>query len=115
MKPKSLKRRISFLKEFEKDLKQRKLQKCPDKCIEYICEACYNILKGNIKLPHHSRNKLKKHKKLIRKLADPEPNTSVKRNLLMKTQVGEGLFPVIIKSVLPYLIKLLKKENVYKH
>ena len=59
---------------------------------------------------------LKKHKKLVRQLANPKPKTPIKRKLLVKTQVGEGLFPVIINSILPYLINLLKnKKNVYKH
>ena len=90
------------------------MQQCSNNCIEYICEACYNILRGNIKMPNSLRNKLKKHRKLIRQLANPIPKTSVKRKLLLKTQVGEGIFPVIVERILPYLINLLKKENNVK-
>ena len=117
MERKSLKKRINFLKLFEKDSnKKRHLQHCNDDCVEYICEACYNILRGKINLSNSYRKKLKKHKKLIRELANPKPGTSLKRNLLLKTQVGKGLFPVIIKAVLPFLINLLKKKkNVIKY
>ena len=90
------------------------MQQCSNNCIEYICEACYNILRGNIKMPDSLRNKLKKHRKLIRQLANPIPKTSAKRKLLLKTQVGEGIFPVIVERILPYLINLLKKENNVK-
>jgi len=111
----SLKRRIKFLKSFKKDrTKLKYMQQCSNNCIEYICEACYNILRGNIKMPNSLRNKLKKHRKLIRQLANPIPKTSVKRKLLLKTQVGEGIFPVIVERILPYLINLLKKENNVK-
>ena len=92
------------------------MEQCSNHCIEYICEACHNILRGNIDLSDKLRTKLKKHKKLVRQLANPKPKTPIKRKLLVKTQVGEGLFPVIINNILPYLINLLKnKKNVYKH
>ena len=117
MERKSLERRIRSLLSFKNNLnKKRHIQECSDNCIEYICEACHNILRGNIDLSDKLRTKLKKHKKLVRQLANPKPKTSIKRKLLVKTQVGEGLFPVIINSILPYLINLLKnKKNVYKH
>ena len=115
MEREPLKRRIKFLKSFKKDRNKLKyMQQCSNNCIEYICEACHNILRGNIKMPNSLRNKLKKHRKLIRQLANPIPKTSVKRKLLLKTQVGEGIFPVIVERILPYLINLLKKENNVK-
>lgn len=111
MQRKSLQKRIKFLKSFKKYKdKEKHLQHCSNKCIEYICEACFNILRGNIKLPYNKRKKLKEHKKIIRRLANPKPKTSIKRKLLLKTQVGEGLFPVIIEKILPYLINLLNKR-----
>ena len=112
MEKKSLQRRIKFLKSFKNTKNKGKhLQICSNNCIEYICEACYNILRGKIKLPFNKKKKLKKHKKIIRQLANPKPKTSIKRKLLLKTQVGEGLFPVIIEKILPYLINLLKKKR----
>ena len=111
MQKKSLQKRIKFLKSFKKyKNKEKHLLQCSNNCIEYICEACYNILRGKIKLSDGKRNELKKHKKIIRQLADPKPKTSIKRKLLLRTQVGEGLFPVIIEKILPYLINLLKKR-----
>ena len=115
MEGQSLQRRIKFLKSFKKDRNKLKhMEQCSNHCIEYICEACHNILRGNIKMPTSLRNKLKKHRKLIRQLANPKPRTSVKRKLLLKTQVGEGLFPVIVERILPYLIDLLKNKNNVK-
>ena len=115
MEGQSLQRRIKFLKSFTKDRNKIKhMEQCSNHCIEYICEACHNILRGNMKMPTSLRNKLKKHRKLIRQLANPKPRTSVKRKLLLKTQVGEGLFPVIVERILPYLIDLLKNKNNVK-
>ena len=109
----SLERRIKYLSKFKSVLnRQKKLKKCSDNCIEVVCEACYNILRGKIKLSNNVRKKLKKHKKIIRQLANPKPKTNKKRQILMKKQVSEGLFPVIIEKVLPYLIRLLKNKNV---
>ena len=115
MEGKSLQRRIKYLKSFKNEKNKLKhMEQCPNHCIEYICEACHNILRGNIKMPASLRNKLKKHRKLIRQLANPKPKTSIKRKLLLKTQVGKGLFPVIIERILPYLIDLLKNKNNVK-
>ena len=115
MERKSLKRRIKFLQSFKNDKdKLKHIQQCSNNCIEYICEACHNILRGNIKMTNSLRNKLKKHRKLIRQLANPKPKTALKRKLLLKTQVGEGLFPVIVERILPYLIDLLKNKNNVK-
>ena len=112
MEEKSLQRRIKFLKSFKKDRNKLKhMEQCSNHCIEYICEACHNILRGNIKMSNSIRNKLKKQRKLIRQLANPKPKTSKKRKLLLKTQVGEGIFPILIEKILPYLIHLLKKEK----
>ena len=111
MKGKSLKRRIKFIKSLKNDRNKLKhMEQCSNHCIEYICEACHNILIGNIKMPTSLRNKLKKHRKVIRKLANPKQKTSIKRKLLLKTQVGEGLFPVITERILPYLIHLLRNK-----
>ena len=111
MERRSLERRIRSLLSFKNNLnKKRHIQECSDNCIEYICEACHNILRGNIKMSTSLRNKLKKHRKVIRKLANPKQKTSKKRKLLLKTQVGEGLFPVITERILPYLIDLLRNK-----
>ena len=78
MKGKSLKRRIKFIKSLKNDRNKLKhMEQCSNHCIEYICEACHNILIGNIKMPTSLRNKLKKHRKVIRKLANPKQKTSI--------------------------------------
>lgn len=44
------KQRIKFLKELKKSKnKDDHLQKCSDESIEFICEACHNILQVNIR------------------------------------------------------------------
>ena len=94
----------SFLKEFSDDE------------IHCICEACYNILGGNI-LINKNNNKFKLKKKLIpirnkiRKLGNSKISVKTKRRLLSTPQVGHGILSAIASVVLPSLISLLSQNK----
>ena len=73
-RPRIFRKEVSFLNE------------CSDDEIHCICEACYNILDGNI--PMNKNNKLKLKNKLIpikneiRKLGNSKISVKTKRKLL---------------------------------
>lgn len=74
-----------------------------------LFEICMNIRKNKINLSHNQLKKLKKHKALIRKLADKK--VSLKRKKTLINQKGGAIGTVIgaVSSlVLPLLAKLIK-------
>ena len=91
------------------------LNKLSDDEIHCICEACYNILGGNI--PINKNNKFKLKKKLIpirneiRKLGNSKISVKTKRRLLSTPQVGHGILSAIASIVLPSLISLLSQNK----
>ena len=93
----------SFLKEFSDDE------------IHCICEACYNILGGNI--PINKNNKFKLKKKLIpirneiRKLKNSKISVKTKRRLLSTPQVGNGILSAIASVVLLFPLSLLSQNK----
>lgn len=89
------KKKIEFFKE------------CGDECIDIICEGCYNITRGNIKLRPDQLKKLQDHKFYIRKLADGKVSNKVKRKIL--TQDGNGVLGMLASTLLPLLISSLAK------
>ena len=70
------------------------LNKLSDYEIHSICEACYNILGGNIPINKNNKFKLKKKlipiKNKIRKLGNSKINVKTKRRLLSTSQVGHA-------------------------
>ena len=87
----------SFFKEFSDDE------------IHFICEACYNILGGNIGI--NKNNKLKLERNKIRKLGNSEISVKTKRKLLAIHQVGRGIVSTIATVVLRALISMLSQNR----
>ena len=91
------------------------LNKLSDDEIHCICEACYNILGGNIPINKNNKFKLKKKlipiKNKIRKLGNSKISVKTKRRLLSTPQVGHGILSAIASVVLPSLISLLSQNK----
>ena len=91
------------------------LKELSDDEIHCICEACYNILGGNI--PRNKNNEFKLKKKLIpiknekRKLVNSQISVKTKRRLLSTSHIGHGILSGIASVVLPYLISLLSQNR----
>ena len=118
MKNLQLKQRVNTLSKINQMRKRCDttfLNKLSDYEIHSICEACYNILGGNI--PINKNNKFKLKKKLIpirneiRKLGNSKISVKTKRRLLSTPQVGHGILSAIASVVLPSLISLLSQNK----
>ena len=67
-----------------------------------IRKLCRYVLNGNIKLETRQKNKLKKHKRLIRKISNSGHNT-----IKTAMQKGGSIIQTLIRTVLPLIPALL--------
>ena len=91
------------------------LKKFSDDEIHCICEACYDILDGNIPMNKNNKklklkNKLIQIKDKIRKLGNSKISVKTKRKLLDIPQFGRGIVSAIATVVLPAIISMLSKK-----
>lgn len=85
--------RKAILKEADKNL------------VNSICEICDNTLIGNIPLTQTQKTKVRKHKHIIRKLAQRGQGWKTKREVLH--QHGGAFLPILLSilgSVLPAIL-----------
>ena len=87
----------------------------PDKVINCICEALWNIRwKYNKLICESTKCELKTHlesiKKYIRMLSKRKLSMKKKRAILSKPQVGKGVFTALASFVIPALISLITKK-----
>lgn len=83
-------------------LRKAILKQADKKLVNSICEICDNTLLGNIPLTTSQKGKVKKHKHIIRKLAQRGQGWKKKRESL--TQHGGAFLPIllsVLSSVLP--------------
>ena len=78
-----------------------------DKSLIYtICEICENLLIGNINLNEEQRQKLKRYRRQLRRLAERGEGWGNKKEVLV--QRGGALLPLllsVVASILPTLLK----------
>lgn len=77
------------------------LKVCSDDEINCICECIYNILLGKIPLEEKIKNKLGKHKHILRRLISKGSNKSRKRIIIQK---GGAFLPIILGTILSSLL-----------
>ena len=110
MNNKILKQRINSLKQIKSYRGKKKIEfmkQCEEKCIDAICEGCFNIVRGGVKLTAKQLEKARDYKLDIRRLGDPKTSLNTKRKIL--TQKGSGLLTLIPSLILPLLISALKR------
>lgn len=77
-----------------------------DKPLVYsICEICDNLLKGHVPISEKQKNQLKKHKTLIRKIAQKGEGWKKKKAHLQRG--GAAVLPLLLSilgSVLPSIL-----------
>ena len=102
----------SLLKVNKVDRKQF-IENCPNDCIHALCEACFNLLHNNFQLNQaiirKIKNKLKYIKEDFKKLSNEKIALKTKRKILVKPQVGNGIFSLLATTLIPALISLIKK------
>jgi len=91
-------------RQIDKKAKRALLQS--SQLIRVICECCLNILKGNVTLSKLEKKRLKKHRLLLRRLAERKP-LKTKQKLI---QEGGGAFlPLLLAPILSAITGALTK------
>ena len=109
---KALKKKFNFLRdvgELSKSERKKYLKICSKENIHIICEAVHNVLKGDCSTK--SKKLTKKLRKELEKVANPNYDVTLKRNILSSAQTGDGVFSIIAGTVLPFLIDLLRGKK----
>jgi IS30 family transposase len=99
---------LKLLKDTEsEEQRQGLLETATPSQIRSLTEICHHTLYGYLNFNKASRQKLRKNKKLLRKVASPSRTFKSKRRFV--SQSGGGIFsvllPILLSTVLPALIK----------
>ena len=80
------------------------------KLIPLINEICHNLLNQNVNISKKQKNKLRRHKNLLKCSANKKISNAKKIKKI--GQQGKGLFlPLLFSIVTPLLTSLLNKKN----
>ena len=99
------------------DGKQRAavLRSADDKLVKSICECALNVLHGVVQLKDSEKNRLKKHKKILRRLADSRSRSKNKWRLKKRDiiQSGGSFVPLLLAPLISTVFEkiLLSKSN----
>lgn len=100
---------VSLLGRHGKSPKKRKYllaAACPGE-VDAIAELFTNFLKGNLKVPKQVFQRLERHQKKIREIADKKTSRKHKKELL-GSQTG-GLLQFLIPAIAPFAVQLFRK------
>ena len=110
-----LRHRYKFLKDLtglKKTDRKKFLETCTPQNIDHISEAVYNVVSGACPCKTASRKKkLEVLRKPMKKIANPKTSLSVKKKLLLDKQTGDGIFSILLSTVLPFVVGLLTKKK----
>lgn len=120
---KSVKERFAHFSQAFKEIlganpgKRRSILKKSLPCFtRLICEACLNILKGNLKLPESHYQKLRPHKRFLLSLSKPAVSLSKKKDILIKKKGGAAflaaLAPIALSALSGFLGQTLAKATI---
>lgn len=88
--------------------RKKLVQTYPKEAIDAVCDCAHNSLRGAIPLTKVQKQRLKKHKKVIRTLSNKK--VSIKRKRKILGQSG-GFLPILLKAglaAIPGLLSLIK-------
>ena len=112
---KELRHRHNFLKDLtslKKSDRKKFLESCSQENIDHISEAVFNVVKGYCPCTTAPRKKkVELLQKELKKIANPKTSVEVKRKLLLDKQTGDGIFSILLSTVLPFVIGLLTKKK----
>ena len=95
----------------EKNINKRKrLIKtcCDDNFTKAISECCWNLVNGRVPLSYQKKNRLCKHKRILRELSNKSKNLKLKKKIIQGGGFATAL-PLLIGPVLAGLKVLFKK------
>ena len=97
---------LHVLKTATPKLRKAIVANCDRELVNNVCESVLNVLNGNVRLSACVARKLRKHKAVLRKVADRRVPISGKKKLIV--QRGGFLLP-LLSAVLPALATLIFK------
>lgn len=77
------------------------LKTCDEEEINCICECIHNVLQGKIPLKDQDKQKLNKHKNILRKLVH-KCTHKLRKNIII--QKGGAFLPIILGAILSGLV-----------
>lgn len=97
---------LTILKHSDKIRRKNILKNSSKEQLNTLCNICYNIANGGLPLTSKLKSHLKRHKRVIRLLAQKSLPLSKKRQLMI-SQTG-GFWPMLLASVIPSAISAIK-------
>ena len=94
---------LEFISSAKPKYKRNIINTCDNRLIHVICEACENILHGNLPISVDDKTKLKKHKSKLRKLAS---KSSLEHKKHILGQKG-GFLNILIPSIISCISSLI--------
>ena len=88
---------LKVLKTASPKLRKAILQNSTDDLILCLCEVIANVLNSNVHLSTHQKEKLRKHRNLLRRIVEKRTRVSSKRKLFI--QKG-GFLPLLLAPIL---------------
>lgn len=100
---------LDALRHSDKNQRIALLKSADEKLIKYICECALNVLYGTVSLKSHQKNKLKKHKNVLRKLASAKSRkNSWKSKKRVIVQKGGSFLPFLLQPILEGVLSILQ-------
>lgn len=101
---------LQVLKDASPKLRIAILKNVDAEVLVLLAEICHNYIVGNIDCPKKSLQQLKKHKTIIRKLADPKRKSEKRRKILL--QSGKGFFGLLLTPILSELASYVVEKAI---
>ena len=95
---------LAALYHFNKEQRKAVLQKADAKLDRRICECALNVLIGNVPLSKTHKCRLRKHAKVLRKLASPDISLQRKKNIIVQSG---GVLPALLAPLIATLLAIL--------
>jgi hypothetical protein len=99
---------LQVLRAAKPKLRKAIISNCDRELVHPMSECILNVLKGNVKLSHCAKRKLRKHKATLRKVADEHLSLARKKKVIV--QRGGFLLP-LLGAVLPTLASLIFRQR----
>lgn len=99
---------LNALVHSSKEQRAALLRTADKKLIKYICECALNVLRGVVSLKEGEKNKLKKHKTVLRKLASKNKDkNSWKNKKRVIVQRGGSFLPFLLQPIIEIVKHML--------
>jgi len=98
---------LKVLADCDKKLFNTIVEHSNKKLVFCLCECILNCLNGNVNIDSKLKEKLNKHKHVLRQLVNKRQSIKNKKQLII--QHGRGIFPLILPAILTAVSAFLNK------